>query len=110
MNESKQFDHVSITHPNATMARRSADFVLMLGAVNIDETIPRIRVVFLTSIEPKNAGHNQVLRRRERIVRPQRYAASEYRTHRHVSANLFRDAKMAGWRFETALLSSNAKP
>src|SRR6266516_3251021 len=33
----EQLDYVRIAHPHASMARRVADFVLVLGAVNIKE-------------------------------------------------------------------------
>ena len=48
----EQLDYVRIAHPHASMARRIADFVLVLGAVNINETVARVRVVLIQSIKP----------------------------------------------------------
>lgn len=40
----EQFDHVLVTHPHAAVTRRHADFVLVFGAMNVDEAVARVRV------------------------------------------------------------------
>ena len=48
----EQLDDVRITHPHASVARRVADFVLVFGAVNVNETFARVRVVLIQAIKP----------------------------------------------------------
>jgi len=50
----EQFDHVLVPHPHATVTRGRADFVLVFGAMNVDEPVARIRIVFVQAIEPQN--------------------------------------------------------
>ena len=50
----EQFDHVLVTHPHAAVARSRADFVLVFGAMNVDEAVARIRIVLVQSVEPQN--------------------------------------------------------
>ena len=64
----EQFDHVLVTHPHAAVTRSRADFVLVFGAMNVDEAVARIRIVFVQSVEPQNTRRDQVLCRRRRFV------------------------------------------
>jgi hypothetical protein len=48
----EQLDYVRIAHPHASMARRVADFVLVFCPVNVNETVARVRVVFIQAIKP----------------------------------------------------------
>ena len=50
----EQFDHVLVTHPHAAVTRSRADFVLVFGAMNVDEAVARIRIVLVQSVEPQN--------------------------------------------------------
>jgi len=50
----EQFDHVLVPHSHATVTRGRADFVLVFGAMNVDEPVARIRIVFVEAIEPQN--------------------------------------------------------
>ena len=43
----EQFDHVLVTHPHAAVTRRRADFVLVFGAMNVDEAGARVRIVLI---------------------------------------------------------------
>jgi hypothetical protein len=48
----EQLHHVRIAHPHASMARRVTDFVLVLGTVNVNEAVARVRVVLIQTIKP----------------------------------------------------------
>ena len=50
----EQFDHVLVTHPHAAVTRSRADFVLVFGAMNVDEAVARIRILVVQSVEPQN--------------------------------------------------------
>ena len=52
------------------MASRVADLVLVLDAVNANETVVRVGVVFIQAIKPKDPRRDQILRRK-RIDRQQ---------------------------------------
>jgi hypothetical protein len=41
----------------------------MFGAVNVNETVVRVGVVFIQAIKPQHPRHDQILRRRKRIDR-----------------------------------------
>lgn len=105
----KQLNHICVAHSNATVARRLTDFVLVPRPVNVNEAIAGIGVVFVQTIQPQNPRHHQILRGRERIVRPKRHAAAKNRSVRRIAADLFCDPKSAGRRFEAALFGPNPK-
>ena len=73
----EQFDHVLVTHPHAAVTRSRADFVLVFGAMNVDEAVARIRIVLVQSVQPQNTRRDQVLRRRRRFVRLKRNAPTK---------------------------------
>ena len=50
----EQFDHILVTHPHAAVTRSRADFVLVFGAMNVDEAVARIRIVLVQPVEPQN--------------------------------------------------------
>ena len=52
INEIKQLYHISISHPDASVAGWSADFVLMFCAVNVDKPLSGIDIVLLQAVEP----------------------------------------------------------
>jgi hypothetical protein len=52
IDKTEQLDYVRIAHPHASMARRVADFVLVFGAVNVNEAVARVRVVLIQAIKP----------------------------------------------------------
>ena len=64
----EQLDHVVVAHANATVAIGRADLVLMLRPVDVNETLPRIRVLFFETVQPKNARSHEVGRVWQRIV------------------------------------------
>src|SRR5204862_2617941 len=41
----EQLDHVCVPHPHTAMTRGGPDFVLVSGAMNINEPVPRIRIM-----------------------------------------------------------------
>ena len=84
------------------MARRIADFVLVFGAVNVNETVARVGVVFIQAIKPQDARHHQVVSRRKWIVGFQGHATLKDSIARQAGANLFCDAESTGWRFHAA--------
>jgi hypothetical protein len=43
----EQFDYVLVAHPHAAVTRRRADFVLVFGAMNVDEAVACIRIVLI---------------------------------------------------------------
>jgi len=47
IDEIEQFNYVRVAHSNATVAGWPADLVLVLGAMNVDEALARVRVVSL---------------------------------------------------------------
>ena len=85
----EQFDHVLVTHPHAAVTRSRADFVLVFGAMNVDEAVARIRIVLVQSVEPQNARRDPVLRRRKRCVGLKRNAAYK---NWFLSASRFRSS------------------
>src|SRR5690242_5044601 len=92
------------------MAGRSADLILVLGPMNIDEAVAGIGVVVVHAIEPHNPGHNEVVGRWERVLRAEGYSAAKDSAVRHVSPDLLGNSKVAGRSFETAFLGSNPEP
>ena len=100
----EQFDHILVAHPHAAVTRGRADFVLVFGAMNVNVTVTRIRVVLVQSVEPQNARCHQVLRRRRRFVGLKRNAAYKNGPVWHVASDLRRHAKTADRRFEAPLL------
>src|SRR4029077_15202956 len=94
---------------NATVARWRPALILVFRAVDVNETVPGVRVLFVTPIQPENSGHDQILSRRKRIFRSERHPTSENRSARHLASDLLRDAKIAGGRLETAFLSPNTE-
>ena len=100
----EQFDHVLVTHPHAAVTRSRADFVLVFGAMNVDEAVARIRILLVQSVEPQNTRRHQVLCGRKPFVGLKRNAAYKNGSVRHIASDLLRHAKTAGRRFEAPLL------
>jgi len=48
----EQFDHVRVTHTHTAMTRSRADLVLVFGAVDVYESVARIGIVLVQSVEP----------------------------------------------------------
>ncbi len=105
----EQFDHVRVTHSHAAMTRSCADFVLVLGAVNVDETVARIRIPLVQSVKPQNARRDQILRRRKRFVGLKRNAAYKNGSVRHIASDLLPHAKTTGRRLEASLLGPDTE-
>ena len=81
----EQFDHVLVTHPHAAMTRSRADFVLVFGAMNVNEAVARIRIVLVQPVEPQNTRRDpgppseEALRRAEAERGLQKRFRSAYR-------------------------------
>jgi len=105
----EQFDHVRVTHSHAAMTRSRADFVLVLGAVNVDETVARIRIPLVQSVKPQNARRDQILRRRKRLVGLKRNAAYKNGSVRHIASDLLPHAKTTDRRFKAPLLRPDSE-
>ena len=52
LNEIEQFDHIRIAHPHAATAGGRADFVLVLGAMDVNEPVMCIGIPLVQSVEP----------------------------------------------------------
>ena len=59
----------AVAHSNASVDRRVVDFVVVFGAVNVNETLVRVGVVFIKAIKPQGPRRDQILRRRKWIDR-----------------------------------------
>ena len=55
-NQIEQVSDIRVPHPHAAMARRLANPVFLVGAVNIDKTLAAIRVVRFKAIQPQDAA------------------------------------------------------
>jgi len=51
----EQLDHVVVAHANATVTIGRADLVLVLRAMDVDEAVAGIAIVFFETVQPKNA-------------------------------------------------------
>jgi hypothetical protein len=56
----KETCYVFVPHADTTMTSRLTDQVLFIGAMDIDKTFPSVLVVGLDTIQPKNAGSDEV--------------------------------------------------
>ncbi len=105
----EQFNDVGVAHSNAAMTCWAADFVLVFCAVNIDEAVARVGIVFFQSLEPQNTRHHQVLGRRKRIANLEWDAALKNSSARQIAADFFDHAKMSSGRFVAPLLRPDAE-
>ena len=105
----EQFDHVLVTHPHTAMARGRADFVLVFGAMNVNEAVARIRIVLVQPVQPQNSRRDPILRRRKRFVGLKRNAAYKNGSVRHIASDLLRHAKTADRRLEAPLLRAGTE-
>jgi hypothetical protein len=109
INKLKQVYDINISHSDAPVAGWPADFVLVFGAVNVNETVARVGVVLIQAIEPQDARHHQVLSRRKLIAGFQRHATLENSIARQAAADLLCDTEVADWCFHAAFLSPDSK-
>ena len=109
IDEIEQLDYVLIAHSHASVARRVADLVLVLGAVDVNETVARVGVVLIQAIKPQDARHHQVVGRRKRIIGFQRHATLKNSITRQVGADLLCDTKVAAWCFHAAFFRPDSK-
>lgn len=91
------------------MAPGGTDLVLVVGAVNVNVAVVRVRVPRLDAIEPQNARHNQIVFTQHLLRRFHRFAALENRSGRHPAADLFCDPELSGRRFEAAFFRAQAE-
>ena len=68
VDEVEQLDHVVVAHANATVTIGRADLVLVLRAMDVDEAVAGIAIVFFETVQPKNARGNQVVCVWQRII------------------------------------------
>ena len=54
----EQFDNVGVGHSHAAVAIGGSDLVLVFGAVNVNESVPRVQVVLVEAIEPEDSRRN----------------------------------------------------
>src|SRR6266550_2024084 len=72
--------------------------------------IAGIGIAPFQTVEPENARQDQILCRRQRIVRFERDAAYENRAGRHRLPNFIANAKLAQRRFIAAFFTAQPKP
>ena len=109
IDEIEQLDYIRIAHSHASVARRVADFVLVFGAVDVNETVARVGVVLIHAIEPQDARHHLVFSRRKRITGVQRHATLKHSITRQAVANLLCNAEATGWCFHAAFFRPDSK-
>lgn len=95
LHQIEELDDVSISHPNAAVAARSSDFVFMSRAMNIDVAVVRVLIVRLQPIQPKDAGKNQIVRRRQGVAGAERNSTDEHGSAGRIRADLRADAELA---------------
>lgn len=95
LHQIEKLDNVCISHADAAVAVSLANFVFVLRAVDVNETIAGVGVVRLDSLQPENARENEIVRPRKRIIRSERNATDEDRAVRHSLADLVTDAKFS---------------
>lgn len=103
----KQLNDVRVAHPNTTVTGRGADLVLMLGPVDINESVAGVGVMVVNAIKPENSRHHQIVGGGQRILRPKRDPAAKDCSMGHVAANLLRDSEIARRCLEAAFLGAN---
>src|SRR5215211_9032859 len=86
------------------MTRSRADFVLMPGAMNVNESVACIRILLVQTVEPQNTRRHRILCRRKRFGGAKWNTAYKNGSVRHIASDLLRHAKTAGRRFEAPLL------
>jgi len=92
------------------MTRSRADFVLVSGAMNVNEAVARIRILLVQSVEPQNTRRHQVLCGRKPCVGLKRNTAYKNGSVRHIASDLLGYAKTADRRFEASRLRPNTEP
>jgi len=105
----EQLDHVVVAHANATVTIGRADLVLVLRAMDVDEAVAGIAIVFFETVQPKNARGDQVVCVWQRIVGFERDAGFKDRAGRMAMTYFFGDAKLAKRRFHTSFFRAEAK-
>ena len=60
----EKLNDISVSHPNASVAVRLANFVFVFRAVNVNKAITRIGIGSFKPIEPENPRKNKILCRR----------------------------------------------
>ena len=95
----KQLDDVGVAHANAAVTVGAPDLVFMSRSVNVNETLARVRIVFIQSSQPENARRDQIFRGRQWVLRFERNPASKNGAERHAVPDFFRDLETAEGRF-----------
>jgi len=109
LNQIEKFNEIGIPHANTAVTRRFPNFVFVVGSVNVDEAIPRVRIVRFEPVKPKDSGKDQILIRRMFVPKTDRLATLENGAHGRVCPELLGNPKLAERRLHTALLRSKAE-
>jgi hypothetical protein len=107
--EIEQLDYVLIAHSHASVARRVADFVFVLRAVDVNKTVARVGVVLIQAVKPQDPRHHQVFSRGKWIAGFQRYAALKNGVAWQAAANLLCDPEPTRWCFHAAFFRPDSK-
>src|SRR5438552_3846236 len=91
------------------MTRWSPDLVLVFRSVNINKSLARVCIVFIQPVEPKNPRGDEILRVRQRVSWPKRYARFKNCSRRGVVSDLLCNAKVTERCLQTSFLSANAE-
>ena len=103
LNQIEKFNEIGIPHPNAAVTRRFANFMFVVGSVNVNEAVARVRVVRFEPIEPEDAGQHQIIIRRMFVLKTDRLATLENRAHGRVCLRIFRQRETGPAAFSCCL-------
>ncbi len=102
--------NVFISHADASVAGRSPDQILLIGAMDVDVAILGIGIFRLQTFEPENAGSDQITLTRPVQLAISRFPADKDRIDRLILADFFRDPKSANRCLPAAHFGSQAEP
>ena len=94
---------------DAAMTRRAANEFLLVGAMDVNEALPRIAVFRIDSLEPEDAGEDQILVTSPFCYHSGLLAASEDHPLRSPGANFLDDPEAARWSSQAPFLTPDAK-
>ena len=109
LNQIEKFNEIGIPHANTAVTRRFPNFVFMVGSVNVNEAVSRVRVVRFEPVEPEDAGQNQIIIGRMFVLQTDRLATLENGADGGACPEFFDNAELAERRSHTALLRSETE-
>src|ERR1700688_2426952 len=77
LNQIEKFNEIGIPHPNTAVTGSFTNLVFVIGPVDINEAITRVRVVRFKAIEPEYARQHQIIVRRVLALKTERLTALE---------------------------------